>query len=167
MLPVGSFDPAGMARLPIYVARTACLDQVGHFPALAVDQTLGKILLERRPELRITILRELTQPHPSPLASAPQFVEGEDLAFVFIQFGLDFPALHLEDDTKHFDALPLALLDEFTVIDEAIEAKARVDRREGFLLEVRQRNRTAAHGCPYERCGAVIDQVVDHAQPAA
>src|SRR5688572_563829 len=107
MLPVGSFDPAGIARLPIYVARTACLDQVGHFLALAVDQTHGKILLERRPELRIAILRELTQPHPSPLASAPQFVEGEDLAFVFIQFGLDFPALHLEDDTKHFDALPL------------------------------------------------------------
>ena len=44
---------------------------------------------------------------------------------------------HLEDNAEDFNAVFLALLHEFTVIDKAVETEARVDECERFLLQVR------------------------------
>src|ERR1041385_4551277 len=138
------------------------LDQICDSIAIAVDQSIGEIFLDGGPKIRITILRKLAQSHPDLLARAAQLVESQDLVLCFIHFRRYLPALDLEDNPEDFDPILLALFDKLTVIDEAIESKARIDRCEGFLFQVGQRDRTSAHGCPDEGSRAVVDQMVDH-----
>ena len=60
----------------------------------------------------------------------------------------------------------VALGDELAVVDEAVEPGAGVDRPEGLLLEVGQRQRPSAHRRPHQHGGAEVDEVVDHPQPS-
>ena len=70
VLAIRAFHPACMTWSSIDVARNTVLDKVGDLVAIAVDQPIGKVLFERRPEFRVAVLPELTQSHPDPFAFA-------------------------------------------------------------------------------------------------
>src|SRR5688572_16013243 len=136
MLSIRSFDPARMTRLPVNITRDTGLDQISDFVAIAIDETIRKIFFERRPKFRISILRKLAQAHPNLFAHTAQLIERENLCFVFIQLDWNFPALYLKDNAKDFDAVFLAFMNEFTVIDISIEPEARVNWCKGFLFKI-------------------------------
>ena len=106
--------------------------------AVAVDQAVGEVVLDRLPQLGVAVGRELAQPHPVPLADAAQLVDREHLVLVLGQLDRELPALRLEDDAEDLDALLVAGGDELAVVDEPVEPGPGVDRPERLLLEVGQ-----------------------------
>jgi hypothetical protein len=60
----GHLHPARVARLAVDVARDALLDQVVHPLAVAVDEAAREVVLDRLPQVRIAVLRELPQAQP-------------------------------------------------------------------------------------------------------
>ncbi|GAA3143595.1 hypothetical protein [Nonomuraea salmonea] len=166
VLAVGALHPVGVAGLAVDVAGHALLDEVGDRLAVGVDQPAGEVVLDRLPQLRVAVGAELAQPHPAAPARAAQLVDGEDGVLLLGQLDGELPALSLEDDAEHLDAPLVAGGDELAVVDEAVEARAGVDRAERLLFEVGQGQRAAAHGRPHQHGRAVVLKVVDHAQAA-
>ena len=165
VVAVGALDPVRVTRLLVDVARDALGDDVGDLLAVTVDQAAGEVVLERLPELGVAVLRELAQTHPVAMADAAHLVEREHLVLGVVELDRVLPALRLEDDAEHLDPVLVALGDELTVVDEAVDPRAGVDRAERLLLQIRQRQRAAAHRRPDQHGGAVVDEVVDHPQP--
>ncbi len=155
-----------MTRRAEDVPRDALLEQVGDLLAVAVDQPAREIILERAPELRVTVLGELAQAEPCLLALAAQLVQRQDLVLRLVQLGWEFPPLDLEDDTEDLDAPVLAVLDELRVIDEPVHAEAGIDLLERLLLEIGQRDGPAAERRPDQRGCPVGLEIFDHLQPA-
>jgi hypothetical protein len=144
MLAVRAFHPVGVAGEAVNIPRAAFLDQVADLFAVAVHQTSREVFLQRRPQLWVAVLRELSQPHPNFLSRAAQLVQRQHTVFRLGELGRELPALHLKDDTEDLDAVLLALLDEFAVVDEPIEAEARVDLAKRLPFQIRQRERAPA-----------------------
>jgi hypothetical protein len=67
-----------MKGLPMDVARATFLQQVRHLLAVTVDEPAGEVLLERSPQLRVAVLRELTQAEPAALPGAPRLIQRQD-----------------------------------------------------------------------------------------
>ena len=104
VLAVGALHPVRVAGHAVDVARAGFFEQVGDRLAVAVDQPAGKVVLERRPELRVAVLRELAQPEPVALSGAARLVERQDAVFGLVQLDRELPALDLEDDAEDLDA---------------------------------------------------------------
>jgi hypothetical protein len=139
VLAVGALDPLAVARPLVDVAGDALLDQVGDLLAVAVDQAVRKVVLERLPELRIAVLHELVEAHPVAVALAAELVEREHPVLGLVELDGELPPLRLEDDAEDLDPVLLALADELAVVDEAVEAGPGADVAERLLLQVRQR----------------------------
>jgi hypothetical protein len=122
-------------------------------------------VLERLPDLRVGVLRELPQAEEPGLADAAELVHRQDLGLVVVQLDGELPPLHLEDAAEYLDPALLAALDELGVVEEAVEPRPRIDVAPGLLLEVRQRDRAAAERCPDERGRVVRLEVLDHLEP--
>ena len=159
--PVGRFDPAGVIGLSVEPARGALLEEIGDLLAVAVDQAGGEIAREALPQLRITVLGEFPEPELGRLAGAAQFVEGEDLAFVVVQFDAEFPSLGLEDDAEDVDAPFAALGDEFPVRQGSVEPIPRRHGAVDFMFQEGERDRATAEGGPHQHGAAITLKIPD------
>jgi hypothetical protein len=147
------------------VPRRALLEDVGDLLPIAVHESVREVVLERLPDLGIGVLRELPQPEKPALADAAELVHRQDLGLVVVQLDRELPALDLEDAAEHLDAALLAALDELRVVHEPVEAEPGVDLAPGLLLEVRERDRSAAERRPHQRGRVVGLEVLDHLEP--
>src|SRR5512144_1985907 len=103
VLAVGRLHPLGMERVAVDVAGGAFLEEVGDHLALGVHEAVGEVVLERLPQLRVRVLRELPKPEPTLLPDTTVLVHREHLALVLAQLDGELPALDLEDDAEDLD----------------------------------------------------------------